>query len=88
MILNHLKIAIRNLWKSKGFSAINIIGLAIGLATCLLIMLFVLDELGYDGWIGCEYRPRTTTDEGLGWLKPYLGRGSRRIDHTSKAAES
>lgn len=29
------------------------------------------DELGYDGWIGCEYRPRTTTVEGLSWGKPY-----------------
>ncbi|WP_205510933.1 ABC transporter permease [Longitalea arenae] len=48
MIKNYLKIAFRKIWKSKGFSAINIIGLAIGLATCLLIMLFVLDELGYD----------------------------------------
>ncbi|MBO9202653.1 MULTISPECIES: ABC transporter permease [Niastella] len=48
MLKNYLKIALRNLWKSKGFSAINIIGLAIGLATCLLIMLFVLDELSYD----------------------------------------
>lgn len=27
-----------------------------------------LDELGYDGWVGCEYRPRTTTVDGLGWL--------------------
>jgi hydroxypyruvate isomerase len=27
-----------------------------------------LDELGYDGWVGCEYKPRTTTLEGLGWL--------------------
>ncbi|HEX6426704.1 MAG TPA: ABC transporter permease [Niastella sp.] len=48
MFKNYLKIALRNLWKSKGFSALNIIGLAIGLATCLLIMLFVLDELSYD----------------------------------------
>jgi putative ABC transport system permease protein len=48
MLRNYIKIALRNLWKSKGFSAINIIGLAIGLATCLLIMLFVLDELNYD----------------------------------------
>jgi putative ABC transport system permease protein len=48
MFKNYLKIAFRNLWKSKGFSATNIIGLAIGLATCLLIMLFVLDELSYD----------------------------------------
>lgn len=48
MIKNYIKVALRNLWKSKGFSAINIIGLAIGLATCLLIILFVLDELSYD----------------------------------------
>ncbi|WP_455280783.1 2-oxo-tetronate isomerase [Cupriavidus necator] len=34
----------------------------------------VIDALGYDGWIGCEYRPRAGTSEGLGWLKPYLGR--------------
>jgi hydroxypyruvate isomerase len=28
----------------------------------------LLDRLGYDGWIGCEYRPLTTTEAGLGWL--------------------
>jgi 2-dehydrotetronate isomerase len=28
----------------------------------------LLDELGYDGWIGCEYRPRGRTEDGLGWL--------------------
>ena len=31
-----------------------------------------IDRLGYDGWIGCEYKPAKTTDEGLGWVKPYL----------------
>jgi hydroxypyruvate isomerase len=31
-----------------------------------------LDGLGYAGWIGCEYKPKTTTLDGLGWLKPYL----------------
>jgi hydroxypyruvate isomerase len=31
-----------------------------------------LDKIGYQGWIGCEYRPATTTEAGLGWLKPYL----------------
>jgi hydroxypyruvate isomerase len=31
-----------------------------------------IDKLGYDGWIGCEYKPLTTTADGLGWLKPYL----------------
>ncbi|MEP6727559.1 MAG: ABC transporter permease, partial [Bacteroidota bacterium] len=45
---NYFKIALRNLWKHKGYSAINIFGLAIGLATCLLILLYVTDELSYD----------------------------------------
>ncbi|MDQ2694847.1 MAG: hydroxypyruvate isomerase [Pseudomonadota bacterium] len=31
----------------------------------------LLDTKGYDGWIGCEYRPRTTTLEGLGWGRAY-----------------
>jgi hydroxypyruvate isomerase len=31
-----------------------------------------IDRIGYQGWIGCEYRPATTTEAGLGWLKPYL----------------
>ncbi len=48
MIKNYFKIAFRNLWRNKGFSAINIIGLAIGIATCLIIMLYVNNELGYD----------------------------------------
>ena len=48
MLKNYLKIAFRNLWRNKAFSAINISGLAIGLATCLVIMLYVTNELGYD----------------------------------------
>ncbi|WP_414448280.1 2-oxo-tetronate isomerase [Burkholderia sp. 22PA0099] len=31
-----------------------------------------IDALGYDGWIGCEYRPKAGTSDGLGWLRPYL----------------
>ncbi len=31
-----------------------------------------IDECGYDAWIGCEYKPRTTTEAGLDWLTPYL----------------
>jgi hydroxypyruvate isomerase len=34
----------------------------------------LLDELGYGGWIGCEYRPAGRTEDGLGWLKPWLGK--------------
>lgn len=48
MYRNYLKVALRNLWKNKAFSAINIIGLATGLAVCLLIVLYVFDELNYD----------------------------------------
>ena len=48
MLKNYFKVALRNLWKSKGFSAINIIGLAAGLGVCLLIVLYVIDELSYD----------------------------------------
>ena len=48
MFRNYFKIAIRNLWRNKAFSAINIFGLSIGLATCLVILLYVQSELGYD----------------------------------------
>jgi len=48
MIKNYFKIAFRNFWRNKGFSAINILGLAIGIATCLIILLFVYNELSYD----------------------------------------
>ncbi|MEM8927516.1 MAG: ABC transporter permease [Bacteroidota bacterium] len=48
MTRNYLKIAWRNLKKNKGLFAINVIGLSLGIASCLLIALFVLDELSYD----------------------------------------
>ncbi len=48
MIKNYLKIAFRHLWRHKVFSVIQICGFAIGLATCLLIALFVTDEQSYD----------------------------------------
>ncbi len=48
MVKNYLKIAWRNLLKNKAFSFINIMGLAIGIAVCFIIMLYVQDELSYD----------------------------------------
>ncbi|MBS0032171.1 ABC transporter permease [Chitinophaga sp. 22321] len=48
MFRNYFRIALRNIWRNKSFSAITIFGLAIGMATCLLITLFVADELSYD----------------------------------------
>jgi putative ABC transport system permease protein len=48
MFKNYLKIALRNLLRHKGYSFINIAGLAVGITCCLLILLFVQDELSYD----------------------------------------
>jgi ABC-type lipoprotein release transport system permease subunit len=48
MIKNYLKIAFRNLWRNKGFSTINILGLAIGMASALLILLWIQNEVSYD----------------------------------------
>ncbi len=50
MIKNYLKSAWRNLLKAKGFSFLNIAGLGVGLAVCLLILLYVGDELSYDAY--------------------------------------
>ncbi len=48
MFKNYVKIALRNLLKNKAYSFINIIGLAVGMACCLLILFYVYDELSYD----------------------------------------
>src|SRR6186713_2728092 len=48
MFKNYFKVAFRNLVKRKGFSLINILGLATGMAVCLLIVLFIQSELSYD----------------------------------------
>ena len=50
MIRNYLKIAFRNLWRKKGFSAINILGLSVGMTACFLIFLYVNFETSYDNF--------------------------------------
>src|SRR5258705_10317688 len=50
MIKNYLIIAIRNIVRNKAFSAINICGLALGMACSLLILLWVQDERSVDGF--------------------------------------
>ena len=50
MFKNFLKITVRNLKKQKGYSFINIFGLAVGMACCILILLYVSDELSYDNF--------------------------------------
>ncbi len=48
MLRNYIKIAIRTLLKYKVFSAINIVGLAVSMSVCLLILLFIVDQKSYD----------------------------------------
>ena len=48
MIRNYLLIAIRNIWRNKVYSLINLLGLSIGICSSIIILLFVLDELSYD----------------------------------------
>jgi predicted permease len=65
MIKNYLKIALRNIRRHKGYSFINITGLAIGMACCLLITIWVLDELSYDTFhenAGTLYRVEENQD--------------------------
>ncbi|MBC6605589.1 ABC transporter permease [Hymenobacter sp. BT188] len=51
MLKNYLNVAYRNLIRHKGFSFLNIAGLALGITACLLIGLFVYDELQYDKFV-------------------------------------
>ena len=48
MFINYLKIAIRNLMKNKLFSGLNLMGLALGIAVALLLLVFVKEELSFD----------------------------------------
>ncbi len=67
MLKNYLKVAFRNIRKQKGYAFINISGLAIGMAACLLILLWVYDELGFDAYhVNADRIHRLTIDANLG----------------------
>ena len=51
MLKNYLTVALRSLLKNKLYSAINIMGLAVGLASCILIVLYVRFETSFDSWL-------------------------------------
>lgn len=71
MLKNFLRIAVRHITRNKVFSFINIAGLAIGLATCLLIMLYILDEHSYDKHHqngDRNYRIACVTNKGETWV--------------------
>jgi putative ABC transport system permease protein len=66
MIRNYIKTAHRSLLKNKGFTLLNVFGLSVGLATCLLIVFYVVDELGYDKYnTKADRIYRMTTDAKL-----------------------
>jgi hydroxypyruvate isomerase len=56
----HIQIADNPGWHEPGTGEIN-----------YSFLLPLSDRLGYDGWVGCEYRPKTTVEAALGWMKPY-----------------
>lgn len=51
MLLNPIKVAVRNFTRQASFSGIHVTGLAVGLAACWQIALFVLHEKGYDDFV-------------------------------------
>ncbi|KPJ70007.1 hypothetical protein AMJ44_01380 [candidate division WOR-1 bacterium DG_54_3] len=64
MMKNYLKIAFRNMQRHKSFAFINIFGLSVGMACCLMILLFVRDELGFEKFHANSSRIyRTIVDE-------------------------
>lgn len=75
MIKNYFKIAFRNLWRNKSFSAINIFGLAIGMASAMLILLWIQNEMGIERFHKNEDRiymmyNRDKDPEGKAWAWP------------------
>lgn len=66
MLRNYLKLACRNLWRRKGYACINVMGLGVGIACCLLSLLYVHDELKYDRFhdnLEQRYRIHEVMDE-------------------------
>ena len=93
---NYFKVALRNLYRYKGFSLINILGLAIGITGCLLIGLFVWDEWQYDKFIkegDSVYRiyAKRTTENGTTYtantppvFAPYLQQNYPEVVQTTR----
>ena len=87
MIKNYIKTAFRSLMKNKGFTFINVFGLALGLATCLLIVFYVFDELSYDRFnTNADRIYRINTDIKFGGsansyaVAPAVAAGALKID--------
>jgi ABC-type antimicrobial peptide transport system permease subunit len=99
MFKNYMKIALRNFYKHKSFSFINISGLAIGMACCMLIMLWVQDELNYEKFNKnidsiffvanyLENEPNSYSSSVPAPLIPYLKDKYAEIRHSSRFRHS
>ncbi len=85
MLTNYLKITLRNLRRNKAYSFINIAGLAIGMACCILILLFVQDELSYDRF---HKNKENVYRIQIGWRNPQTGETSENAINPYRLAEA
>ena len=77
MFTNYLKIALRNIRRHKGYSFINIFGFAVGITCCLLLTVYVTDELSYDRFYPNAERIYRIANYGV---------VNGRIDHTTRSS--
>ena len=70
MLLNYLTVALRNLTRHKLYSLINVFGLAVGMAACIIALIFIRYELGFDTFhtkADRIYRVLREQDQGFGF---------------------
>lgn len=79
MLKNYFKVALRNLLKHKGFSFINILGLSVGLTCCLLIGLYINEEMSYD-------RFHDNADETYRFTREFMSQDGTTSLHLSRLA--
>lgn len=74
MLANYFKIAFRNLWRQRGYAALNIIGLAVGMACCLLMILYVQHELSFDRFhVNADHIYRLNLSAKMGEMDEVVG---------------
>ncbi|HUF08503.1 MAG TPA: ABC transporter permease [Rhodothermales bacterium] len=78
MIQNYLKIALRNLYRNPGYSFITILGLAVGIACALFVLLYLQDETGFD-----EFHHRSDRIYRIVETRPTPDRGDKRVAFTA-----
>ncbi|MCS3858685.1 ABC transporter permease [Salinibacter ruber] len=96
MLTNYIRIAVRSLRRRPGYAALNLVGLAVGMACCLLIGLYVQNELSYDRFHPASDRivrvAQATDDGGLATIgdgiMPVLQNGIPQVERAVQVRES